>query len=144
MISEHVLTRRAIEVREYLCSDVPGQHLGLLKRFPRGCCKVASLLLLQWLYEEERASGLFGVANGERPNPATPNEYSSHFWLEQADLIIDITTDQFPDGPGAVFVSSNRTWHDTFCGTERYEQSSLIPLTGWHLDEYHVMAESLR
>jgi hypothetical protein len=38
----------------------------------------------------------------------------THAWLEIGDAIIDITSDQFPDGPGPVVVTQDHSWHSQF------------------------------
>jgi len=43
----------------------------------------------------------------------------THAWLEVGDLIIDITSDQFSDGLGKVYVDNDRSFHD--CFEDQYE-----------------------
>ena len=139
-----ILTRYAYEVRNYLGGTASGNHLEMLKRFPAGCCKVASLLLLQWLHDQAGVCDAQCMANARRPNPKTPDEDATHFWIEIGDVIIDITSDQFTDSPQAVIVSRDRTWHQSFSGICRFPQSGLIPLSNDHMREYKVMASTLK
>ena len=138
-----MLQERAAEVRAYLSSGSSGRHLGSLLSFPTGCCKVASLLLLQWLNDREGVKDALGIANARRPNPYTPGKDATHFWLEVGDVIVDITADQFDDYSEPVHVSSNRAWHETFAGGRRYPQADFIPLNGIHMQEYQAMVEYL-
>src|SRR6185295_13511874 len=134
---------RAAEVRAYLCGNLAGQHLRILRSFPSGCCKVASLLLLQWLHDKEGVRDGFGVAWARRPNPRTPGTDATHFWLEVGGVIIDITADQFDDCGESVHVSQDRDWHDTFSGSSRFPQHELTPLTGEYMREYQAMVAHL-
>jgi hypothetical protein len=43
----------------------------------------------------------------------------SHVWLQQGNVILDITADQFPDFPhGPVYVGSDGDWHAAFAGKD--------------------------
>ena len=84
-------------------SDLPPTFMD----FPRGSCGDASLLLAKFL--EESGFGLFNYFLGEQ------NE-NSHAWLENGDVVVDITADQFPDMPDSVVVARNSKWHLAFCG----------------------------
>ena len=74
-------------------------------RFPAGSCGDSSKLLGQWLIEhgEPRLMYVVGTHHGK-----------SHAWLETNKLIIDITADQFEDGPGAVYVGKGSSFHGQF------------------------------
>ncbi|MGY0627699.1 MAG: hypothetical protein ACW7DS_18480, partial [Paraglaciecola chathamensis] len=72
--------------------------------FPRGCCGNASDFLGTWL-EAQGVSGLEYV-NGVRDG-------MSHGWLEFNGEIIDITSDQFDDGYGSVFIDNTSAFHDS-------------------------------
>src|SRR5436189_3020982 len=98
-----VLLRRAMEVRAYLERDVAGIYVPSLREFPVGCCKFSSLLLLQWLRDEEGVQDAVG-ANGSRQRTRSNHIGVTHFWIERNGLVLDITGDQFPDGPSPVFV----------------------------------------
>jgi len=83
-----------------------------LHDFPRGACGDAALLLAKHL--DQLGFGTFQYMLGERNG-------HSHAWLERDDLIIDITGDQFEDGPEAVFVSNKGSaWHDGFAGEAQH------------------------
>jgi len=43
----------------------------------------------------------------------------SHAWLEVGDFAIDITSDQFIDGLGPVYVGPVNAFHDSFIDQER-------------------------
>ncbi len=75
------------------------------EHFPDGSCGDATLLLAKFL--ERRGCGRFEYIAGERAE-------QSHAWLEQGDLIIDITGDQFQDMADRVFVGRQSAWHDSF------------------------------
>lgn len=77
------------------------------ERFPRGACGDATLLLAKFL--EESGFGKFNYVLGERNG-------SSHAWLENGEVITDITADQFPDMPHPVFVAGESEWHSSFNG----------------------------
>jgi hypothetical protein len=81
------------------------------ENFPRGSCGDAILLLAKFL--EENECGSFHYVLGER-------EERSHAWLEQCDLIVDITGDQFADMPHPVFVKRRSRWHASFNGKRQY------------------------
>ena len=134
------LRRRASEVREYLCGSVPGAFVRAFKRFPVGCCKAASVLLLQWLHDKEDVRDARLITNARRPNPKTPGEDASHAWIEAGGVIVDITCGQFSDSPDAICVSRDRTWHESFSGQSSYPMSEFVPLAGDHLRAYEVMA----
>jgi hypothetical protein len=74
-------------------------------RFPAGCCGNTSDVLGKWLSSQ----GVVGLqyVQGTRGQ-------SSHGWLELNGIIIDITSDQFADGCGAVFFSSESAFHRSF------------------------------
>ncbi|MGW1976710.1 hypothetical protein [Streptomyces sp. NPDC001889] len=90
-----------------------------LKTFPLGACRLTSLALAAHL--DRRGLGGWWLAGGvlhRREGDLT------HAWLERDGLLLDITADQFtarglPLRLGAVFLGTDRTWHDQFgrCGT---------------------------
>lgn len=81
--------------------------LPTLENFPKGSCGDASLLLAKFL--NENGCGSFDYVLGQRNN-------HSHAWLEQGDLIIDITADQFNDNKNPVIVTTDNYWHKQFNG----------------------------
>ncbi len=74
-------------------------------RFPAGSCGDASRLLGQWLTDHGLSNLVYATAERRE---------KSHAWLESDELIIDITADQFEDGPGAVYVGKDRSFHGQF------------------------------
>lgn len=108
---ESAKARRVFESnREYLGKVYFGD-------FPLGACGNACCILAQWL----QSKGLAEVRYicGERAG-------SSHAWLEVDDCIVDITADQFSDGPGPIFVGSDRSFHDQF-ENQQEGDSSISP-----------------
>lgn len=78
--------------------------------FPQGWCGSTSRALGAYLIES--GYGPIEYVHGFR-------RHLSHAWLEIGSLIIDITADQFGDFSEKVFVSEDRTFHDTFSDVER-------------------------
>ncbi|NLQ16861.1 hypothetical protein HGG82_04400 [Marinomonas sp. M1K-6] len=60
-------------------------------------------------------------AAGER---TVSEQYQTHAWLEWNGWIIDITADQFADGPSAVFMERGSEFHRSF--TRDYESEPEI------------------
>jgi hypothetical protein len=54
--------------------------------------------------------------------------WTTHAWLHRDGLIIDITADQFEDGPGAVLIVEDSTWHDAF----DWDRPSTGDFREWH------------
>ena len=84
------------------------------EEFPAGSCGDATPLLGTYLCEQ--GFGQFGYMLGERP---IPNDWQtqSHAWLQQGELIVDITADQFPEVSEPVIVTAESAWHSQFEGT---------------------------
>ncbi len=82
-----------------------------LRSFPRGSCGDASLLLSEFLLE--CGHGEFDYMLGER-------EKRSHAWLQQGNLIVDMTADQFQDQPRQVIVTPESKWHLDFKGKRQH------------------------
>lgn len=99
------LFRRAIEATPK--SELPNTFA----EFPRGACGDATLLLAKFL--EEHDCGAFNYVLGERCE-------HSHAWLQQGELVVDITADQFEDVPGPVIVEHGSAWHVAFAGERRH------------------------
>ena len=76
----------------------------LLSRFPLGSCGAAVELLGHWLIQRGFDGVLVTVCN------AIP----SHVWNEVAGTVADITADQFPDGPGPVYIGELTPFHARF------------------------------
>jgi hypothetical protein len=79
--------------------------------FPRGTCGDTSLVLCAFLTDAGFAG--FELIFGERGSQED-GTYSSHVWLQWEQLVIDITADQFVDGPGPVVVAERSEWHRGF------------------------------
>jgi len=94
-----------------------------LQDFPRGACGDATLLLAKYL--EEHGFGSFNYMLGSRNG-------HSHAWLQQGDLIVDITADQFPDVADPVIVTRQSDWHNKFQGEAQ------------HVADYEVYDERTR
>ncbi|MGO7542217.1 hypothetical protein ACC680_26955 [Rhizobium ruizarguesonis] len=79
-----------------------------LQGFPDGACEDASLLLARFL--GENGFGEFRHMAGKRGD-------RSHVWLQQGNVILDITADQFSDFPhGPVYVGTDGDWYEAFAG----------------------------
>jgi len=63
-----------------------------LRYFPKGCCDVASLLLCRYLQDNGFPS--CEVIGGSYYD-GNPENNTTHVWVVNGDLIIDITGDQF-------------------------------------------------
>jgi hypothetical protein len=77
----------------------------ILDGFPKRTCGDVSWLLGEYLYE--RHLGLWFYCWGL-------NDGSSHAWLEQDGLIVDVTANQFADVGDEVIVSRNSSWYEQF------------------------------
>ncbi len=88
------------------------------KKFPTGCCGDASDILGKWL----SSNGVVGLkyVHGCR-------EEVSHGWLELNGVIIDITSDQFADGCGAVFFDANSDFHSSF-KSQKKSEIGMLPI----------------
>ena len=87
--------------------------------FPTGACAPMSDIIAKYLISNGY-SGVEFVYGYRKKQP--------HAWIEIDNLIVDITSDQFEDGQGAVFVSRERNFHDRFTGQRRKRVSSDSPL----------------
>ena len=89
---------------------------GLLRlaQFPRASCQDASMLLGTYL--KDSGLGVFDYVFGWRraDRPLTP-VVETHGWLEQGDIVVDITADQFTnEAIESVVVSRHSEWHLSF------------------------------
>ncbi len=90
--------RGAIE----LCS----QELGIaFSRFPNGSCGDTKNLLGTFLIENNLGEFNYIIGTNVNHTPGT------HAWLQQGDLVVDITADQFINVRDKVIVSSSSGWH---------------------------------
>lgn len=76
-----------------------------LNNFPRGCCGNTSDILGQYL-SDKGASNLMAVSGCR--------DGKSHAWLEFDGFILDITSDQFHDGCGNIFIGRESEFHASF------------------------------
>jgi hypothetical protein len=121
--------------------DLPSE----MHSFPLGQCGTVARLLATYL--EDAGLGTFAYVTGRRIDPAEPEEEGwSHAWLEQNDLIIDVTADQFPeqhDQP--IIVTRDRAWHNTFDQDVERRACASFRLAPTHIDEeaYRVIIAAL-
>jgi hypothetical protein len=80
--------------------------------FPRGSCGYTTILLGTYLLEKKL--GHFYYTQGDYYK--SHNEWSSHAWLQQGDLIVDITADQFEEINQKVIVTKISGWHQNLNG----------------------------
>ena len=104
----HKLKRLATEFRVAIenCERVRA-FIATFRRFPHGSCGEAILLLAKYL--EENGCGTFDYILGNRDG-------YSHAWLQQRNIIVDITADQFDDNHDPVIVGVDNSWHCQFDG----------------------------
>jgi hypothetical protein len=80
-----------------------------MRDFPNGSCGDASLLLARYLRDNN--AGEFQYVLGER---GVGEHWTSHAWLEQNEIVVDITADQFEGFAIPVLVSISSPFHDEF------------------------------
>jgi len=80
--------------------------------FPGGTCGDTSLVLGAFL--ADAGFGGFEYVSGEGERREEDGICPSHAWLQRDQLVVDITADQFADGPGPVVVAENPEWHHRF------------------------------
>ena len=85
-------------------------------------CEFGSNLLGRYL-KEKRIEDVHYVCGSRRCN-GSPGDVR-HAWLETHGFVIDITADQFPDGPGPVVVTEDHFWHSQFQVFERRDATDL-------------------
>jgi len=82
--------------------DAPGS----LPIFPQGCCSWATWMLGHYLKLE------LSLDPQEIEAQRTDDGgQCAHAWLGVSGLTVDITADQFPDGPARVVVAAISPWH---------------------------------
>lgn len=119
-----LIERLAYDLRAVLESLAPSLPIGLAE-FPRGACGDTSLLLGTLLVDHGVAG--FEYICGDRGSH-DDGTWTSHAWLHRDGLVIDITADQFDDGPGPVIVSSDSAWHRGF----DWDSPSPSDFRSWH------------
>jgi len=93
-----------------------------LQSFPHGACGDASILLAHYL--GQHGFGPFRYICGRRGD-------SSHVWLSDGNLIIDVTADQFEDFEITAFVSTTSRWHDALNGEDQHEATISVWGPDW-------------
>ena len=112
LINEVEKIRRVFEEHHPFLNDIHFNY------FPNGSCGHASRFLAKWL--ESKGVENIRCMGGMQENGRT------HTWLEIGDDIVDITSDQFSRGYGAVYIDSNRQFHDQFIN-QKEEDLTIAP-----------------
>ncbi len=122
------LLKAIMKIRSVLDAHHNELHSTIFKSFPRGECGNTSSIIANWLIEQgvKDIEYVWGVRNNK-------DRSQSHGWLEVGNTIIDITSDQFPDGLGKIYLSQNRCFHDLFKNQRRNCPSLPKRLTGSYL-----------
>jgi len=123
------LTIEARRVRAFLESR-NSMTDNLFSRFPCGACGNSTDLLGKWLCE-------LGMNDVEYVSGF--RKKSSHAWIECNSFLIDITSDQFQDGLGDVYVGPTNDFHRSFSNQRR----SVPELSRMLLEIYSEMRETL-
>ena len=105
------LHKDVIDFKRTIESINPQERPIGLKAFPQGACSDASFLLGSYL--TRLGYGQFIVVSGER-GTVIDNTWTTHAWLKQNELIIDITCSQFEEVVDKVVVSRASNWHSNF------------------------------
>lgn len=106
------IRQRAQAFRRALERVAPQSAASALQQFPHGSCGDVSELLGTYL--RERNFGDFDYVWAQKYRTGDGGGYMSHAWLQQGDLIIDITADQFPEMSEPVIVGVETAWHRSF------------------------------
>jgi hypothetical protein len=104
--SQLIETVRDAATRFRTALEQGGLSLPSLSAFPNGSCGDVSELLGQYFSDS-------GLGSWDLRSAMTSDLSCSHAWLEQDDLIVDITANQFSDMSEPVLVTKDRTWHNT-------------------------------
>jgi hypothetical protein len=89
----------------------PAHRPSSFESFPRFSCGDASLLLHSLLKDADIAGSR--IAEASRGIVADNTE-TSHAWVELGDIVLDITTGQFKDGGGPIYVGPASSFHRSF------------------------------
>lgn len=100
------------ELEEYRDSGHP-----TLGNFPKGACGDAALVLGTYLADLGEEPFDYVLAMRGKADPGA--QRASHAWLERADLVIDITADQFDGMDNPVIVTTDSDWHRTWEEVDR-------------------------
>ena len=104
-MSTEAITKLAVSFRAAV-EACPRERLPItFQSFPRGSCGDACLLLGAWL-EDSGHTGFYYIC-GQRNS-------QSHAWLQRADLIVDITADQFGPNLPPVYVGPKSDFYMSF------------------------------
>jgi len=103
------------KIARYVFEEKSKNYGNQFKCFPTATCGLVSEMfsvLLDKIFEVENVICVYGskYVNGE---------LCSHAWLEIGTLIIDITSDQFPNGLGEVYVGANCEFYKSFTNQNR-------------------------
>ncbi len=109
-------------------------------KFPKGYCKIASLILAKYLIEKRnfKPSLMFCVLTGEKANYKN-NAFAeqTHAWLEYQEFTIDITANQFPEIVEEIVITTGWIWGEKFCkGVEKIPIKEMLDL-GPHVIEIY-------
>ena len=75
--------------------------------FPKGSCGDTCLILAKYLKDSDLGIFNYILAKDNQ-------NYSTHAWLKQNQIIVDITADQFNNIQQKVIVNTNSNWHEKF------------------------------
>ncbi len=105
-----------------------------LSDFPSAACTDSALLLGAYFIDSEVEG--FVYVRAERWSDER-NTDISHAWLARETLVVDITADQFPDGPDSVIVADPSRWHHTFQIKEDTEPCDFRSWSGLGIEPLH-------
>lgn len=100
----------ALEFRHALDEIDKKQLACNYRRFPTGTCGITSYMLCEYLAENGHKD--FNYVCGQKGE-------QTHAWLEKDGTIIDITSDQFPDGT-PVYVGDINEFYQRFTVNPRF------------------------
>lgn len=141
MIDRAAIERIAIACRRGL-NGLKGANGSMFADFPRATCGPASEILGRLLKEHLGYEGAY-VCGYEHPTlPAN----QSHAWFEVANVLIDITYDQFADTGLSGWIFTPETgWHAQFACIEK--RDGFCMPSGWPYyphDGYRAAVDALR
>lgn len=111
-LSDDRLRELAQAVRDALERADKRRWLETLRLFPCGACGDSELLVAK-LLQDHGHQPAFDYMLGRRDG-------WSHAWIQQGDLIVDITADQFDDYAEPVTVVRGPAWHEGFSPERRH------------------------
>ena len=104
-VSDDEVTAIAVRVRDAFERGRPWRLPGLAK-FPTASCGDTSRLTAEYL--RRAGYGDWKLVSGDNGNYEASR---THAWLISDGLILDLTSDQFADGPGRVVVTRDSSWY---------------------------------